>query len=317
MTPRAGPGELTIGAVAVLVVSGYALARAGRTGVGLATVVGMFMLVVFIIGVAWPIITMRSLDIAVSAPVDATAGDVIEIELVIRGPRAVLIRVLDPAGEWRRAGRGPGRIEHTAAWRGVFGHVRIEAVASAPLGLFTRRRVLTVALAQPVLVGPRPSRRSWRPFFAPDHVGVPGSVPRADLTDVVRSVRPYAPGDPARAVHWPTTARRAELVVREMEPPVARGVVVVLDVRPAPAAGRGATRDATRGRLDAAAADAAGLGLAVLADGGRLILATCESRGPVVATVDEGRTLSRRLARAVAGEPADPPEGWPVEVVSA
>ena len=41
--------------------------------------------------------------------------------------------------------------------------------------------------------------------------------------DVVRAVRPYVAGDPARLVHWPTSARRGELVVREHDPPANEG----------------------------------------------------------------------------------------------
>ncbi len=62
---------------------------------------------------------------------------------------------------------------------------------------------------------------------------------------------------------------------------------------------------------DEAAGRAAGIGRSTLAAGGVVMLATCEATGPVCELVDDARTLGRRLARAGAGRPPDPPEGWP------
>jgi uncharacterized protein (DUF58 family) len=121
--------------------------------------------------------------------------------------------------------------------------------------------------------------------------------------DTVRAVRPYAPGDPARLVHWPTSARRGEIVVREHEPPPALGVALVVDLRgPTP---------------EAAASRAAGIGVATLAAGGVVWCGTFEDGEPVGGLVGDARALGRRLARAGAGVPPDPPEHWPVEVVHA
>jgi hypothetical protein len=119
--------------------------------------------------------------------------------------------------------------------------------------------------------------------------------------DTVRAVRPYVPGDPARLVHWPTSARRGELVVREHEPPPALGVALVVDLRgPDP---------------EEIASRAMGIGQSTLASGGVVWCGTCEADGPVGELVADRRTLGRRLARAVEGEPARPPERWPIEVV--
>jgi uncharacterized protein (DUF58 family) len=123
----------------------------------------------------------------------------------------------------------------------------------------------------------------------------------------VRSVRPYVPGDPARLVHWPTSARRGELVVREQEPAVVPGVAIVVDLRgPALGAEQAASRAA--GIADATL----GIADATLAAGGRVVLATTEPDGPVVGPVHDRRSVGRRLAAAVPGMPPLPPEGWPV-----
>ena len=42
-------------------------------------------------------------------------------------------------------------------------------------------------------------------------------------SDAVRAVRPYVPGDAARLVHWPTSARRGDARVREHDPPANEG----------------------------------------------------------------------------------------------
>ena len=82
----------------------------------------------------------------------------------------------------------------------------------------------------------------------------------------VRTVRPYVPGDPARLVHWPTSARRGELVVKEQEPPPAQGIALIVDLRGIDPEG--------------AASEAAGIGQATLAAGGVVWLGTCEPDGP-------------------------------------
>ncbi len=63
----------------------------------------------------------------------------------------------------------------------------------------------------------------------------------------VRGVRPYRPGDAIRDVHWRTTARRGELVVREYDAAPAPGLVLVVEpwLPPAPTA-------ADRARLESA-----------------------------------------------------------------
>ena len=127
--------------------------------------------------------------------------------------------------------------------------------------------------------------------------------------DLVRTVRPYVPGDAARLVHWPSSARRGALVVREHDPPANEGVALVVDLtEPAGLAG-------PETPVEVAAGLAAGIGRAVLARGGRLLLATNEADGPRLAPVTDARELGRRLAHAVGGPPATPPDDWPVQCV--
>ena len=50
-------------------------------------------------------------------------------------------------------------------------------------------------------------------------------------------VREYVEGEPLRAVHWPTSARRGELMVRDLEDAPRDSVAVVLDVEASSVAG--------------------------------------------------------------------------------
>ena len=52
------------------------------------------------------------------------------------------------------------------------------------------------------------------------------------------SVRAYEQGESLRRVHWPTTARRGQLMVKELEDSPRDAVVVLLDCNPAGAAGQ-------------------------------------------------------------------------------
>jgi uncharacterized protein (DUF58 family) len=123
--------------------------------------------------------------------------------------------------------------------------------------------------------------------------------------DLVRSVRPYRAGDPSHLVHWSSTARAGELMVRELEPPVEPGLALVLEMEP----GVGNPRS------ERAASTAAGVALTVLERGGPVVLCTAEEAGPVSRPVQSRVDLSRRLAAATSGPPGAPPEGWPAVVI--
>jgi uncharacterized protein (DUF58 family) len=260
----------------------------------------------FAVGIIWPIAALARVSVEAVAPVDATAGDTVTLRVRLTGrvPRLEL-RVLDPPGTWwRTAAPASGEVPHLALRRGEFWFVRVQLRTSAPLGVFSRSRIVRVELPAAICVGPRPTREYpvLRPIpdDAPtraEHIAVPG------LGDSVRAVRPYVPGDPARLVHWPTSARRGELVVRELEPPAEAGVALVVDLGP-----NGVFADQLASR-------AAGIGRATLAAGGRVWCCTHESDGGVSELVTDARELGRRLARAIPGPPPPAPDGWPVEVV--
>jgi uncharacterized protein (DUF58 family) len=296
-----GPGELTLVAVALVGIAVYtALAGATSSEETLAAI-GVFAMVLFAAGIVWPWVALSRVHIDASAPLDATVGDVVAVHLRVHGRVSRLeVRILDPTGEWRSCtAPSEGDVSHLATRRGVFRHVRVEARSAAPLGVFQRRRVLVADFARPISIGPRPTREQPALHTLPGEDALAARRAAAVPGDAVRAVRPYVAGDPARLVHWPTSARRGELVVREQEPAVNAGVAIVVDLR-------GAPDDA-----EATASRAAGIANATLAAGGAVVLATTERDGPVVAAVHDARAVGRRLAAAIAAPPPPAPDGWP------
>jgi uncharacterized protein (DUF58 family) len=301
---HSGPGDLTLAAIVLFTLGAYGVAAGAATGEQAMVAVGVFAFTLFMIGIIWPIGAVARLTVEAVAPLDATVGNTVEIKVRIRGRSSrVELRLLDPVGAWYRSSSPSlGVVPHVASRRGVFRYVRVQLRSSAPLGVFVRTRTLRVPLPEPTTVAPRASIASPVLLGVPDQMfATSGPSFTRGGGDTVRAVRPYVPGDAARLVHWPTSARRGELVVREYEPPPALGVALVVDLRgPDP---------------EAAASRAAGLGNATLAAGGIVWCCTCEPRGPVSERVTDARDLGRRLARAVNGAPPEPPDGWSAEVV--
>jgi uncharacterized protein (DUF58 family) len=301
-----GPGDLTLTSIVLFTLGAYGVAAGAATGQQAVVAVGVFAFTLFGVGIVWPIVSLARLSVSAVAPTDATVGDALELRIKIAGRAARLdVRALDPAGTWwRTSAPADGHLPHTAARRGEFRSVRVQLRTSAPLGVFVRTRTVRVRLPAPIVVAPRPSVAAAILHPVPDDLFSVGSpLVMHGGGDTVRAVRPYAPGDPARLVHWPTSARRGEIVVREHEPPPALGVALIVDLRgSAP---------------EAAASRAAGIGTATLAAGGVVWCGTCQDGTSVGEMVTDARDLGRRLARAGPGFPAAPPDGWPVEEVQA
>ena len=53
----------------------------------------------------------------------------------------------------------------------------------------------------------------------------------AEITPHAAGVRPYVPGDPMRRIHWPTTARRGQLIVKEFDQDPQAEVWIFMDAQ--------------------------------------------------------------------------------------
>jgi hypothetical protein len=104
----------------------------------------------------------------------------------------------------------------------------LEVVLSDPFGLAARRR--TIAGTAPVTVYPP----VWElppglPLAGSSTNSGTGRRPRPS-GDELADVREYVRGDDLRAVHWPSTAHRGVLMVRQSDSPYDPRAVVLLDI---------------------------------------------------------------------------------------
>ncbi len=100
---------------------------------------------------------------------------------------------------------------------------------------------------------------------------------RGQSGDDFYALRPYAAGDDLRRVHWPSTARRGEIMIRQDDHPWQDRTAVLLDVR-------GATPPALEAAVSAAASvlSSAGCGLV------RLVHPTEGPSGPAISDSGDG-----------------------------
>ncbi|MFD4637860.1 DUF58 domain-containing protein [Lentzea sp. NPDC058436] len=186
----------------------------------------------------------------------------------------------------------------------VLGGLPAQASDEVEYQLPTRRRGVYTApppaieLTDPVRLLRR-SRRDGSPdtyYVHPDYRELPGFgaggpldidgealTPRRDGS-AFYSLRSYVPGDERRLIHWPSTARTGELVVRHLSAPDAPECLVVLDTTATPYAD---------GRFEEAVRVTASLCVSALDSGARLTLRTT------------GDLELRCAAKAEHGEPLD------------
>lgn len=116
--------------------------------------------------------------------------------------------------------------ELTAPGRGRYDFLTLRFTTHGPFGLF--RRPQSRRLSSPLWV--HPVIGAWQGGIqgADSEGNAAGSTRRMSQVGVFAGVRDYRPGDSLRQIHWPLTARRGTLSVKELEPPpVLRATVVV------------------------------------------------------------------------------------------
>jgi len=121
------------------------------------------------------------------------------------------------------------RVKTTCKRRGSFHLGPVTATTGDPLGLF--RREFALAREQPLLVLPA--------IVSLDNFGLfsgilpgrgRGSARSLHVTTNVVTVRNYTAGDALARIHWPTTARRGELMVKEFDLDPTIDVHILLDL---------------------------------------------------------------------------------------
>ena len=114
----------------------------------------------------------------------------------------------------------------------------ITVTSADPFGIFRHRR--TFGTAQQVMVYPATVPL---PLFALPRRGSPGEgerrSPFSTTSPMVTSVREYLPTDTFGRIHWPTTARTGQLMVKQFEQDTGSDVWLVLDLHRNVHAGEG------------------------------------------------------------------------------
>jgi uncharacterized protein (DUF58 family) len=132
-----------------------------------------------------------------------------------------------------RVGKGQRRTYIARTWlfrRGGFKLGPTRLASGDPFGLFRVERSLPAEHSLIVL----PMIYEISSFIKPPGLLPGGQVIRRkalDVTPHASGVREYVPGDPMKRIHWPTTARRGKLIVKEFEQDPQAEVWLFLDAQ--------------------------------------------------------------------------------------
>ena len=202
------------------------------------------LLLALVVGLVWSRLSLRRLDLALDRR--ASRGQVgvplegrmrirndsrlprpwLEIEELTDLPDAHSGRVVNLAGKDTRSWL------HTVECnrRGIFhlGPVRVTSVD--PFGLFRAHR--NFLERQRIVVYPRVEPL---PNLNLPYAGLPGDGRRSErsqhATTQASSIRPYVQGDGVSRVHWPSTARAGNLMVKEFDQGISANVWLLLDMQ--------------------------------------------------------------------------------------
>jgi uncharacterized protein (DUF58 family) len=142
----------------------------------------------------------------------------------------------------------------------------LDVTLADPLGLEHVEESLDDGLV--VLIRPRvPTLRSVFSSQGARESGAARSAFRRPSGFEIHAIRDYTPGEPLRAVHWPSTARRGTLMVKELDDAPRDELVIVLDQDADGTAGSGVTSS-----FDAAVRAVGALALAHALWGRRVVI---------------------------------------------
>jgi uncharacterized protein (DUF58 family) len=211
----------------------YAVAMAaGALDVGAA---------VYVRAAAWRVDAQRQLR-----PPRVHAGGNARVELSLRnlaGRRSPVLAVRDPFDGGRRWARfhvapmAPGEMRRAAYRlptdrRGLFALGPLEVSVSDPFGLASRS--VEAAPGTTLTVYPHiDDIRSLPQARGADLTAAAGRAALSPAGDEFFALREYRTGDDLRRVHWPSTARSDELMIRQDEFPWRGRICVLVDLRAA------------------------------------------------------------------------------------
>ena len=230
----------------MVVWGGIALLAAGRlVGISELYVFGAAALVLVVLAVVYVNLTRLDLEIARTVhPARVHAGQTSRVEIRLQNMRrkaTPLLRLRVPVSGTEGAELLVPPLDRNAVAaasyrlpterRGIHRVGPLEVVVGDAFGLV--RSATDAAEAVEVTVLPRVDLVEAVPFTV-GHDPLAGSLQPHALGragDDFYALRPYVVGDDLRQIHWPSTARHDELLVRQQEQPWQGRTTVVLDVR--------------------------------------------------------------------------------------
>ena len=298
--------------------------------------IGLFVMMLPLLSWMFARRARRTLKVSRSlSPDRVPAGDTVTATLRIAGGSLLgALRIADtvpdavgsserypPRFTVHRLGRRGARVSYPLrpAVRGPYRIGPLRGRGTDPLGLAEFDR--TLLSPDRLLVLPRVTPLTGRPTVGSSAIGRSadgGTRQGAGTPDVL--IRPYQQGDEMRRVHWRSSARRDELMVRLDDRPDPTGVTVLLDRRDAAHRGHGAGSS-----LEYAVELAASMSVhllrrgeavdLVVEDGSVLVTAGSGGEDDVVRHLDALAELRPSATAALGGTP--PPPGTPAQGVLA
>lgn len=188
-------------------------------------------LMLLLVSAAWTWLVTRPLNVQRrSRSLRANVGDMFEEHFEVRNGSLLLSLWIEVHNQTPIPGAAGsrlltllgGRQQRTymaRSWltrRGAFPLGPTSLTAGDPFGLFRLRRQFPARESLIVM----PMIFDIPSFLSPPGLLPGGQVIRRKATDVTphaSGVREYAPGDPMKRIHWPSTARRGQMMVKEFE----------------------------------------------------------------------------------------------------
>lgn len=221
--------------VAILLVLAGSTAQAGWLFVLSAGVAGLVVVSLF-----WPH-RLKHLSATTEMPSSVAVGEIFPARLKLKNDSARRVSPLRAEGSFpgledqhlslpsplATGASVEGSVRVSAIKRGVYEQGEVTFRSGAPFGIAISRR--TINVANRMVVVPRTVHLRSFPLdlSATSHSGEEEAL-RAGVGDEFLGVRPYRSGDPRRAVHWRSTARAGQLIVREFQEPSRQAVEVIV-----------------------------------------------------------------------------------------
>ncbi|MEN9242799.1 MAG: DUF58 domain-containing protein [Thermostichus sp. DG02_3_bins_51] len=181
---------------------------------------------------------------------------------------------------------------HTFPRRGIWNLQGFEIASSFPFELFYK--AVEIADPQPIIVFPQPAPVQGLRVL--DYLSSGSQLrPQPGQEGDYLSLRPYRPRDDIRSVHWKISAKRDQLVTRELEQPRSQAITLCFENRWYP---QGEKPEIHQERLERAVERCAGILSLLIQEGHPVALVTLQERthfGSDLAHQDHLLTVLARL----------------------